>query len=349
MELKIDPLFESYIPALTWDERMRLESNIVSVGIIYDPIKTWNGYIVDGHNRYHIAQAHPNVQYTTLELSFDSKDAVIAWICSNQLGRRNLTKAQKKYLIGKQYSIEKRANGGDRKSEAVKSDGKNYQVISDDTTSQRIAKQNGISEKSVRLAERFSQGVDVAEETLPGIRGDILAGKLKPTQACLEKVIQAQGEQRKILVEAMHTPKEVPKQKSEQVIEFPTERTADKVDAPAERKDFYELLPAKNRSRDNYLSALRGSRGAIESIETTLPISDQIGNLLGEMEGAKDNLFYRWSRILMVYYQVLGVPDVYAGVTELADDMEAFLWAVRHNLSELKETMQRETERRQNI
>ena len=35
----------------------------------------------------------------------------IAWICENQLGRRNLTKEQKKSLIGKQYEAEQQRQG----------------------------------------------------------------------------------------------------------------------------------------------------------------------------------------------------------------------------------------------
>jgi hypothetical protein len=35
---------------------------------------------------------------------------------ANQLGRRNLTPAQKSYLRGKRYNLEKGARGGDQKS-----------------------------------------------------------------------------------------------------------------------------------------------------------------------------------------------------------------------------------------
>lgn len=37
------------------------------------------------------------------------KYAAIAWICRNQLGRRNLTPEQKRYLIGKQYEADGRS------------------------------------------------------------------------------------------------------------------------------------------------------------------------------------------------------------------------------------------------
>ena len=43
-----------------------------------------------------------------------------AWICKNQLGRRNFTPEQKYYLMGKQYEAEKAAHGSDRKSADAK-------------------------------------------------------------------------------------------------------------------------------------------------------------------------------------------------------------------------------------
>ena len=50
---------------------------------------------------------HPEIPFDTVEIVFSDKPAAIAWICRNQLGRRNLTPDQKRYLMGKQYKSEK--------------------------------------------------------------------------------------------------------------------------------------------------------------------------------------------------------------------------------------------------
>lgn len=78
---------------------------------------------MDGHNRFIIAKKHPEIPFTVHETEFANRYEAIIWICKNQLGRRNLTPEQKKYLIGKQYEAEKCVNGGDRKSPAAKSGG----------------------------------------------------------------------------------------------------------------------------------------------------------------------------------------------------------------------------------
>ena len=56
-ELKTDPEYESIIPKLTDEEFKQLEENLLADGVLA-PLIVWNGTIVDGHNRYRIAQKH---------------------------------------------------------------------------------------------------------------------------------------------------------------------------------------------------------------------------------------------------------------------------------------------------
>ena len=85
----IDAEFKALIPALTKDEFSQLEENILRDGI-QDPLKIWNGTLIDGHNRYEIAQRH-GLTFSTTEMNFSSRDDVIVWIIKNQFGRRNLS------------------------------------------------------------------------------------------------------------------------------------------------------------------------------------------------------------------------------------------------------------------
>ena len=119
--LTIDPEFEAKCPPLTDDELSQLEENILEEGLVLMPLIVWNDTIVDGHNRYRIAQAHPGIRFRTHEKQFNNRYEALSWICKNQLGRRNLTPQQKKYLIGERYDAEKKAHGGDRKSGQIKS------------------------------------------------------------------------------------------------------------------------------------------------------------------------------------------------------------------------------------
>ena len=206
MELRIDTEFASRIPPLTEAEFKQLEDNILADGVVINPIIVWNGVIVDGHNRFRVLEKHPHIKYSVHEKSFDDRFSVLAWICKNQLGRRNLTPTQKKYLIGKQYEAEKASYGGDRKSEEAKSSCQIGNLISQQKTCERIAGENGISSRSVCRAESFSKAVDIAEEVEPGIRSDILSGSIKATANDVQAIIQAAPTERPQLIEKLRRP-----------------------------------------------------------------------------------------------------------------------------------------------
>lgn len=79
---------EALIPPLTSEEFKQLERNILEEGI-RDPLVTWNGILVDGHNRYRIATEY-DIDYVTVEKEFADMNAVKEWMINNQFGRRNL-------------------------------------------------------------------------------------------------------------------------------------------------------------------------------------------------------------------------------------------------------------------
>ena len=87
--IKIDNEFKKLIPPLSGDEFRQLEENILNEGI-REKIILWQGMIIDGHNRYEIAQKH-GLEFETMEKEFSDRDSVKIWIIDNQSGRRNLS------------------------------------------------------------------------------------------------------------------------------------------------------------------------------------------------------------------------------------------------------------------
>jgi N6-adenosine-specific RNA methylase IME4/ParB-like chromosome segregation protein Spo0J len=90
---------ESLIPPLSNEEFKQLERNILEEGI-REPLITWNGILIDGHNRYRIAQEH-DMNYETLEKEFENLNDVKIWMVNNQLGRRNL----QDFVRGELFSV----------------------------------------------------------------------------------------------------------------------------------------------------------------------------------------------------------------------------------------------------
>jgi len=87
-QLNINPELQRLIPPLTSEEFNQLTANILAEGI-REPIITWNGTIVDGHNRYQVAQEY-DLEFDTSEIQFESISHCKKWMAENQLGRRNL-------------------------------------------------------------------------------------------------------------------------------------------------------------------------------------------------------------------------------------------------------------------
>jgi hypothetical protein len=195
INLKIDPEFQSQIPPLTDDEFKQLEENILKEGKLLSPLIVWGNTLVDGHNRYEIVQEHPEISFSTMPLRFENREEAIAWICRNQLGRRNLSPEQKRYLLGKQYEAEKKAAKifrGNQYTLAKKSGGAHDDNHhSGKKTCDRIAEENGVSKDTVIRASKYMKGVEIAEELMPGLKQSILSGQTKVSKADMHRLAKA--------------------------------------------------------------------------------------------------------------------------------------------------------------
>jgi DNA modification methylase len=94
--LSINPELKSLIPPLTAEEFKQLETNVLAEGI-REPIITWQGTIVDGHNRYELAQMY-DLPFKVKEMAFASMEDCKEWMIRNQFGRRNLSNYQRSVL-----------------------------------------------------------------------------------------------------------------------------------------------------------------------------------------------------------------------------------------------------------
>ena len=249
--LHIDPEFKAQIPPLTHEERKQLEENVLAEGELLAPILVWNGTIVDGHNRYEILQGHPEIPCSVRNLELETRDEVLVWICKHQLGRRNLTPEQKKFLMGKQYDAEKHDGfHGNQHTRPVPSAGaQNEHKQTAEKTCERIARENHISASAVRRAALFAAGVDLAEELCPGIRQRVLSGDLKAPDALFERLAKAKPEEYSVLLEQIKNPQSRAKYAAKQKL-LQTEKCAscdqpyssESDPAPEEASSLYSQL-----------------------------------------------------------------------------------------------------------
>ena len=111
-ELKVNEEFKNLIPPLTAEEKTELEKSLMLFGC-RDKIVTWNGFIIDGHNRYELCEKN-GIDFQTLSMDYEFEDAeeVKQWIIKNQFARRNISAYQRSSLALKlKESISKKAKG----------------------------------------------------------------------------------------------------------------------------------------------------------------------------------------------------------------------------------------------
>jgi hypothetical protein len=168
-----------------------------------------------------IIYRNPEISFSTMPLPFESREEVLAWICKNQLGRRNLTPEQKKFLVGKQYSIEHRKPGGNGNNqyttatqEAVQEELCQNDTIpptaTENSVRKQIAERNNVSESYVVRSEKFMRGVEIMEQMMPGMQEKILSGQFKVRDADMHRLAMADFPNRKQIVHEILHPEDRP-------------------------------------------------------------------------------------------------------------------------------------------
>jgi len=187
-ELKIDEEFKHLIPPLSQDERKQLEENIINDGC-REPLCVWNKTILDGHNRYEIC-TRLNIPFKIVYKFLRSREEAVAWICANQLGRRNISDEARRYLIGKRYKLEKiigahnAAGTNQYTRKEVRS--KMYTKAPFDETScrtrERLGKEYHLSPATIAKYGDYSQSIDTISKSEPMLTPKILSGQVKISQ-----------------------------------------------------------------------------------------------------------------------------------------------------------------------
>ena len=199
--LTVDEEFKALIPPLSADEFSQLEANILRDGI-RDPLVVWpgRGIIVDGHNRYSIAQKH-GLTFTTKEMQFSDRDDVKIWIVKNQFGRRNLSAYDRSLLAlklkpviaakakerqteyhGNQYESGLNQTFGEVQNEISQ---ESKPTAKERTTNAQIAKAAGVSDETIRKVEK------IEAQATPEIKAALKSGDMS-INAAYNKVKQAE-------------------------------------------------------------------------------------------------------------------------------------------------------------
>ena len=289
------------------------------------------------------------------EIQLANKYEALAWICKNQLGRRNLSPERKKFLLGKEYESTKLAVGAPLGSKhGIRKCGQNDHIFTESRTCQRIASEHGVGEKTVRRAEKYSQGIDAAEEAVPGAQEEILTGRIKATDAqiaalpaipkeerpaILDELRKEKGKRNENLLSRLKPERPPPKFAPPKPPEPPQneEPAAPEPVTPSPPEE--EIEPASN-GPPSFLQKIQGhKRHLSEEDMARLKVSvdsryrDRIAKsgsiMLCELQGAAEDFMFRWGIIFQNYPDVLTNETSREEVSALIDRMTTYLNTVK--------------------
>ena len=195
-EIIIDRSLQSLIPALQKSEYFQLETNILQYGIC-EPIVVWAGrnILLDGHNRYEIAQKH-SLPFKVVEIELPDKEAAQAWLIDNQLGRRNLNPTSLSYLRGKRYHLLKaKVTNPSGKNQYQNSTSPSRQLKSETEeevggqndhqakTEERLSRKYKVGTRTIRRDGEFASAIDI----IASVTGDESRSKLLNKEISLTK------------------------------------------------------------------------------------------------------------------------------------------------------------------
>ena len=176
-KLRINPKFKDLIPPLLPKEYAGLEELIKTEGI-RDALIAWNGVIVDGHNRFEIAERHGITDYKITEMDFPNEAAAMMWIIDTQLGRRNLSKLDRIELANKRKPLY-REKGKEKQREAGGAVRQKSDKAAIDTKKE-LADLAGVSH------DTFKKGEEILANATPELIQEVREGKKKINRAYRE-------------------------------------------------------------------------------------------------------------------------------------------------------------------
>jgi hypothetical protein len=200
MNITIDPEFKALIPPLAAEELAQLRSNIITEGC-RDPLVTWRGVIIDGHNRFEICTTN-GIEFKEVTKDFDERSSAIEWIIRNQFGRRNLSPYERTRLalrLEEAIAGRAKANREEHQGRPAKLP-QNSAPVTPIETREEIAKLAGVSRDTVDKVKQ------IEKSAAPEIKEALANGEISINKAHLTVKAKKEEEEPEPLIVDGTTP-----------------------------------------------------------------------------------------------------------------------------------------------
>lgn len=323
----IDEEFRTLIPPLADDERERLEASIVAEGV-REPIVTWDGTIIDGHNRYAICQEH-GLECPNREREFASREAAKIWIIENQFGRRNLNDYNRSVLALKLEPLYQ-AEAKRKVQESGKVHGRGQEKVLQNFakpieplhTAERIAEVAGVSRENIRKVKKIEAEAEKGNPVAVEARSELQSGEKKSIHGAYVQVF-GKPKPRK--------PEEKVDAEGKPLCVMCGEPIADGEEHSSARP-FVHKKCEQEYQRDWVKSKKAGGnkpvkhRDASYDLENNVAVFD-LASLTIELKSAAENLRDSWSTSIEINEE-MGVKLTASAKKQLGDAVDAIFAAI---------------------
>ena len=181
--LRIDPEFKKLVPPLPPIERRIMEDRCHS-DTRRGSISVWGAFVLVDYELFGLCQRE-QIPFDTVRVPLKNREEAVAWICANQLKRKDLTEEMRRYLIGKRDTMERIL--GAHIAAGIKQLNKQSSILVgepkyEDTASrtrEKLGLEYHISYGTVRKYCLYAQMIDAVSVTAPQLATSILSGKVK--------------------------------------------------------------------------------------------------------------------------------------------------------------------------
>ena len=178
-----------------------------------------------------------------------------------------------------------------------------------------MAQDNNMARSTVLRAEQYAKGVDTADEVLPGIRRELLAGSIKPTRDAVAAIARAAPEERAELAEQLRQPRAKPEkmEEPEEIDDGDFEEQQSEVDDTSVR------IPKKSEILALAESMNHSEGQAIGTVE----------DMIYEMNSAMQDMIFRWNFCKEAYAGPVRSRDGKRQIKDLAAEGIEYLKEIR--------------------
>ena len=195
--LRVNPDLRFLVAPLSEQAHKELKGRLLQNGCS-TPIRVWENTVLVDYEAFEICKSN-SIPMTVSRIRLGSMEEATAWICKNQLLRKDIPEKMRQYLIGKRFLVEKalgaheatkgRRSAASEMTTTVIVDNNPY----DDTatkTCERLGLEYHISFATVRKYGIFAGILDYIRSKEPSLADKILSGKIRISHEHLVEISQ---------------------------------------------------------------------------------------------------------------------------------------------------------------